>query len=312
MSSALQPFKEHFHELVQRKQVVHAYLFTGNDQEGKEELVMYLAQALAEEAGDATLAERIKERQTADILYVQPEGRFIRVEQIRQLKSWLATSPVELPYKMAVIQEAEAMNASSANALLKVLEEPFERVYIILWSTAADQLLPTIQSRVQEIYLQTEDPIRQVDVLLEEGVSQPHAKILADLRAEKPEQYEEAAFSEELKAYNNFYGQLLAGEAQAYISVQTRLKAYLTSSGSLLACDYLLYLNYALLRNLEPGERQPVDFQSYYLKQLQEQLPVDVETLLGINEALYRVKERLQANVSPQVAFEGLVLDVLF
>lgn len=75
----------------------------------------------------------------------------IKIEQIRELIHWLNIKPMNAHKKLAVILGAENMNAESANALLKTLEEPPSYVQIILNTMNEQRILPTIQSRCAKI-----------------------------------------------------------------------------------------------------------------------------------------------------------------
>ena len=70
---------------------------------------------------------------------------------IEELIRETALPPYEAPFKLFVIEAAEKMLPSGANALLKTLEEPPEDTYIILLSTNPTLLLPTIRSRCHAI-----------------------------------------------------------------------------------------------------------------------------------------------------------------
>jgi DNA polymerase III subunit delta' len=74
----------------------------------------------------------------------------IRIEQIRVVTQFLSCRALTAPSKVVVIQDADRMAASAANALLKTLEEPTSGS-IILISSQPQKLLPTIASRCQAI-----------------------------------------------------------------------------------------------------------------------------------------------------------------
>ena len=84
---------------------------------------------------------------------VQPEepGKTIVVDAIRALTARFALKPQYAAWRLAVIDPADAMNISAANALLKTLEEPPERSLIILLSSAPGRLPATIVSRCQRL-----------------------------------------------------------------------------------------------------------------------------------------------------------------
>jgi DNA polymerase III subunit delta' len=80
-----------------------------------------------------------------------PPSRSIKVIQIRWLGELLSKAPSLSNRRVVVIDAAEDMEASSANALLKMLEEPPTGTFFILISHAPGRLLPTIRSRCRLI-----------------------------------------------------------------------------------------------------------------------------------------------------------------
>lgn len=81
----------------------------------------------------------------------------IRVEQLRGLSSWFNTATHRGGWRVAVLYPAQAMNSISANALLKVLEEPPEHTIFLLVADAPDRLLPTLLSRCRRLPLPVPD-----------------------------------------------------------------------------------------------------------------------------------------------------------
>ncbi|RJQ24063.1 MAG: hypothetical protein C4560_00280 [Nitrospiraceae bacterium] len=88
-----------------------------------------------------------------DVFIIEPEGDGdqIRVDAIRQLEEALAYKPFEGSYKIAIIDNAEKMNQSTANAFLDTLESPPDQSVLVLISSRPDMLLPTIRSRCHRI-----------------------------------------------------------------------------------------------------------------------------------------------------------------
>lgn len=90
-----------------------------------------------------------------DLLVVEPEegSRVIKVEQIRDLKRFLETSSHSFGKRIIILDSAENLGVSSANALLKGLEEPPADVMFILLTDRPKAVLPTIASRCQVVSL---------------------------------------------------------------------------------------------------------------------------------------------------------------
>lgn len=80
-----------------------------------------------------------------------PRATAIQIAQIRELRMALSRSFVGGRKRVVIVSEADMMNVQSQNAFLKTLEEPHANTLIILTSSNAHKLLPTIHSRCQEV-----------------------------------------------------------------------------------------------------------------------------------------------------------------
>lgn len=74
----------------------------------------------------------------------------ITVDEVRRLRSFLTLSAGE-GWRVVIVDQADELNSSAANALLKSLEEPPARTAFFLVSSAPDRLLPTIRSRCRTL-----------------------------------------------------------------------------------------------------------------------------------------------------------------
>lgn len=75
----------------------------------------------------------------------------ITIDQVRALDDFLHVGTHRQGLRVVVVHPAEAMNRSTANALLKTLEEPAAGTHFLLVSNEAERLLPTIRSRCQAV-----------------------------------------------------------------------------------------------------------------------------------------------------------------
>lgn len=80
-----------------------------------------------------------------------PRALAIHIGQIRDLRLSMSRSLAGAKRRIIIISEAHMMNAQSQNAFLKTLEEPHPNTIIILTSSNANGLLPTVHSRCQEV-----------------------------------------------------------------------------------------------------------------------------------------------------------------
>ena len=135
----------------------------------------------------------------------------IRVEEVRRIVSFAQTTAARGRGKVGVLFPAERMNAISANALLKTLEEPPGELRFVLAGASTDALLPTIRSRCQSLSLGLPDMRIAADWLASQGVSQP--EVLLAAAGGQPE--EALAWSKEgldSKIWLALPGQLMRGE----------------------------------------------------------------------------------------------------
>ena len=95
-----------------------------------------------------------------DYQQIGPEepGKPIKVDAIRKLIGDLALKPHYVGYRVFVIEQADQMNISSANALLKTLEEPAAATVLCLITDRPSRLPPTILSRCQKLTIRPPGP----------------------------------------------------------------------------------------------------------------------------------------------------------
>lgn len=95
----------------------------------------------------------------------------IRIDQIRALEPWFNTATHRGGWRVALLYPAQALNVISANALLKVLEEPPPHTVFLLVADAPDRLLPTLVSRCRRLPLPAPGNDAALQWLTEQGVS---------------------------------------------------------------------------------------------------------------------------------------------
>lgn len=160
----------------------HAYLFLGTPGSGMLEAAEALAQCVVcPNGGDGTCAEcvRVAHGTHPDIKRYAPGGvSGYLVEQIRELVEDVALTPVRAHSKVYILDGADRLRGTAANALLKTIEEPPAGVMFILVARTADAVLPTIVSRCQQVPFRVIDPeTAREAVRRESGASETEARI---------------------------------------------------------------------------------------------------------------------------------------
>lgn len=139
----------------------HAYLFETNDNEDAFEIALSFAKTLLcpnnytnnNKCVDCTQCQKIDRNIFSDIQIINPDGMWIKKEQLDSLQKEFSKKSIESNKKIYIINNAELLNVQASNSILKFLEEPEENIIAILITKNIYQLLPTIVSRCQIISL---------------------------------------------------------------------------------------------------------------------------------------------------------------
>jgi len=137
--------------------IAHALLFSGITGVGKHTTARALTCALnctrikADFCGVCSACNKTAAGMHPDIIEIAPEKNTIKIDQIRSLQNNIIYAPVEGPWRVVLIDQAERMNKEAANCLLKTLEEPPRATVLILIASSSSRLLPTVLSRCQKI-----------------------------------------------------------------------------------------------------------------------------------------------------------------
>lgn len=148
-----------FSRLVREGKLSHTYLFEGVSGTGKKTLCRFIARELASRSSetDTAILERIDHGTCPDVrIIMRDEGKKnISIDSVRDMIDDVLLTPAELDYKMYVFDGAETLSVQAQNALLKVIEEPPENVYIMLLCESVQNILTTVRSRAQTVRMPT-------------------------------------------------------------------------------------------------------------------------------------------------------------
>ena len=148
---------ELLNQALQRDRMPHAWLFTGQANIGKFKTAVALAQKLNcrkandDACGECDFCLQIAEQNFLDYQVLIPDGKFIKIDQIRKSLNWLHLHPDQAKKRVMILDGAQHLGREAANAFLKTLEEPAPHTLLILIAESSQQLPETIVSRCQQI-----------------------------------------------------------------------------------------------------------------------------------------------------------------
>ena len=145
----------------------HAYLIETNNNEDelvdtylnefyKQLLICGLNESNEVGISKEKLINLLENKSYPDLLEIKPENNVIKKEQLLEMMEKFSNKSVYGTYQIYVIHHAEMLNLSSANTILKFLEEPENNIIAVLLSTHRYKVLPTILSRCTVMTLKQE------------------------------------------------------------------------------------------------------------------------------------------------------------
>jgi DNA polymerase-3 subunit delta' len=133
----------------------HAYIFCANNNPDSDDILNnFIKQILTKEVDEenkSIIFKQIDEGNHSELIKIKAESMEIKKEQIENLKTKLITKALNSKYRIYIIYEAEKLNESAANSMLKLLEEPEDNIIAILTTNNINNILSTIVSRCQLI-----------------------------------------------------------------------------------------------------------------------------------------------------------------
>jgi DNA polymerase-3 subunit delta' len=155
-----------FRQALERGCLPHAWLITGPPGIGKATFAFALGRLLlGATQADSPAGRRVSAATHADLLVVErgfdeKRQRYrseIVADDVRPINAFLRRTAAEGGWRVVIVDGAEWMNRSAANAVLKILEEPPPATILLLTSSAPGRLLPTIRSRCRKLALEPLD-----------------------------------------------------------------------------------------------------------------------------------------------------------
>ena len=135
---------------VTNQAMTHAWVFTGPPGSGRSSAAIAFAQALVcpnDGCGICNACRSALNGAHPDVEVIRTEGLSIKIDEVRELLARVAWAPSMGGWRVVVMEDADRLTESAANALLKAIEEPGNRTVWLLCAPTLHDVLPTIRSR---------------------------------------------------------------------------------------------------------------------------------------------------------------------
>lgn len=324
-ATALQPeITARFASLIERGTLAHAYLLVGNVNMGTVALATEVALRLfcphQDDQGhpDRTCPEcqRVLSGNHPDVVVARPEGRQIKVDQVRYLKAEFSKTGVEGEKKVFIIEGAETLTSSAANSLLKFIEEPGPGVYIFLLTPNKNAVLQTVQSRCQVIELRPLPSEMVKEQLQEAGVPEYLGPLAAGLGLSAKQGaslMEDDWLPTSVKLVFDWFKEVASGDPLSFVDVQTGfLKQGSDRAKQLVLLDLvtMVWRDALLLKN-RVTEPERLHFRQWQAEVAQLIMPSSAQQVLVASELTLEGRHLLDQNISFQNVVEQLTLRLL-
>ncbi len=311
---------EHLQRSIRENRVSHGYLISGEEHLGKRLVAESFAKALFCEnhdpagCGHCVSCRQVEDHNHPDVIYVQREAgkTAVSVDVIRnQVVRPMALKPYQGPYKVFLIDEAERMNPSAQNTLLKTLEEPPVYGVIVLLSSNENALLPTVVSRCVRLKAVPTNPAKVQEFLMRNyQVPDYNAKVLAafsqGITGRAVRYLSSDQFSEKQEQVLSWMRQLPNTNAQARIQAVKQLAELKQDAWEHLDLMQLWFRDLLLAKSV--GKQADFIYQEQKDILLEQAAQISYEGISSCLRELDTARKRIRANCGREGTAELLLL----
>lgn len=303
----------------------HAYLMTGSHNIGKTMVAHAFASALncthedseSRPCGVCRSCKWVMSNNHPDILYALNDANTgsLKIDTIREVMRQLALKPYIARYRIAIFSDFDRAAPRAQDALLKTLEEPPPHAVILVMAQGIESILPTIRSRCQWLPLRPAPTNTVRDLLIERGVDNDHATLVARLSSGRVgwalQALENSTVLDEREQILKLLDDAVRGNRIARFAIAETLSAEASKDRD--ALRYLLEIWQTFWRDVVlQSQGSPIkpcnSDRIVQIQQWSQRMGADA-ALRGLKATRTLLYDTLQTNANVRLALEALMLD---
>lgn len=292
---------------ISKNRTSHAYLFETNGYEQALDVAIAFSKTLlcpykyteSSHCKDCSQCKNIDKNCFLELKIIRSDGMWIKKEQLDELQKEFSMKSVESDLKVYIIEEAEKLNSSSANTILKFLEEPADNIVAILLTNNAYQVLETITSRCQIISFNKSNDFDQMsyDEKLKKLISIP----------EELETLEQV--KEKVDSIVNFIFSVEKNRLETILYTQKMWHENISGKEMNLFSFEILTLFYKDLLNRKIGRSLLLFEDNETINKLYEQ--ISLEEINRKLKVILDLKEQIKYNANATLLIDRLIMDLV-
>lgn len=278
--------------------LVQAYLFVSNDKSFLLDYALAFSKKLITENYDEKICNMIDNNNYPELKIIEPTNNIIKKEQLLDLQQSFQVKPTLGDKLVYIICGADKLHVSSANTILKFLEEPSENIVAILLTDNLNKVLPTIKSRCQNLIFKNikEEELNKLDILLNEYKSKVYDK----------EDYVEQ-FNNLKENMVSFIKQIEKLKIKEFIHFKDSIfDIYKTKDEINILFDFMLYFYYDMLNFMISRK---VIYMNDYLEDMKEIAEIsDIDKIQRKLQLIENTKIKLETNMNLKLLMDEFII----
>lgn len=247
-----------------------------------------------------SICQKIDSGNYLDLKYIEPDGQWIKKEQLEELQREFNKKPLFDNKKIYILHHADRLNVSSSNSILKFLEEPEEGIIAILIVDSVYQLLETILSRCQILRL----------VNKKEITSTTEMEILLDIFKKDTMDLQESElknFSDQIEKILFFAKKVEEEKKDVLLDTYKLWHDTFHDKESISFAFTVLLLYYKDILNFKCGRDMEVFKQKKGICEISSKNTI--ENLIKKMKILLKLKKNIDVNVNTSLLIDQLILE---